>query len=285
MLVCRCLRRRRHLSLTPLPLPTQALDALPLDALGPARVQAARDAYESLQRAALRAVADLAALQQRLAARLQEAAAQREAAQHGFTDAVQLIDKYREERDRAAREVNVHPGCCQFRGRLARRRPCAWPRGSTPAPPRLQAGLAADAAEAARKQAEGLSARLALLSSKLSELEDERRAELAPDLRAARDDGALLRSQLAGEAAKAAAARQEVADIAAKLEAVGGAAAVWQSVVGMQRGAMGWRACMGGSWLQKLGAVPFPVLLLPSMFASLPNSCSSWGRLTACGRR
>lgn len=62
--------------------------------------------------------------------------------------------------------------------------------------------------------------RLAHLSSKLTEAEEERRAELAPDIRAARDDVALLRSQLANEDAKAEAARQEVANLAAKLGAV-----------------------------------------------------------------
>ena len=56
-----------------------------------------------------------------------------------------------------------------------------------------QAAAAADGEEAAAAQAAALQQRLALLSGKLNEVEEERRAELAPSIRAARDDVALLR--------------------------------------------------------------------------------------------
>jgi chromosome segregation ATPase len=84
----------------------------------------------------------------------------------------------------------------------------------------LQAALAADNEEAARQQAEALQQRLAHLPSKLTEAEDERRAELAPDIKAAKDEIAGLQGQLAAERAKAAAAQREASDIAARLETV-----------------------------------------------------------------
>ena len=59
--------------------------------------------------------------------------------------------------------------------------------------PHKQAAAAAAAEEDAHKQATALQQRLALLSGKLNEVEEERRAELAPSIRAARDDVALLR--------------------------------------------------------------------------------------------
>ena len=93
----------------------------------------------------------------------------------------------------------------------------------------MQAAKAADSEEAAARQAEALQQRLALLTGKLSEAEDERRAELAPDIHAAKEDMALLRSQLETERDKAAAAGREAADIAAKLEAVGLALRAWQT--------------------------------------------------------
>lgn len=74
---------------------------------------------------------------------------------------------------------------------------CKWrpaaAKHPNPVVPRAQAAAAADAEEEAHKQAAALQQRLALLSGKLSEVEEERRAELAPSLRAARDDVALLR--------------------------------------------------------------------------------------------
>ncbi|PRW58036.1 coiled-coil domain-containing 146-like [Chlorella sorokiniana] len=153
----------------------------------PERLEHARAAYGALQRAALRAVADLAALQARVAQLLGQLGAleaQRTAAEHGFSDPLQLLDKFREDRDEAQR----------------------------------QAVAAADAEEAAQQQATALQQRLALLSGKLSEVEEERRAELAPSIRAARDDVALLRSQLEAEGAKAAVARSQVSSLAAQLE-------------------------------------------------------------------
>lgn len=62
----------------------------------PERLEHARTVYGALQRAAFRAVADLAALQARVAQLLGELgalAAQRTAAEHGFSDPVQLLDK------------------------------------------------------------------------------------------------------------------------------------------------------------------------------------------------
>ena len=87
---------------------------------------------------------------------------------------------------------------------------------------RLQAALAADNEEAARRQAEALQQRLTHLTSKLSEAEDERRAELVPGIKAATDEVAGLQGQLAAERAKAAAAQREASDIAARLETVRG---------------------------------------------------------------
>lgn len=60
------------------------------------RLEHARASYGALQRAALRAVADLAALQARVAqllGQLGALAAQQTAAEHGFSDPVQLLDK------------------------------------------------------------------------------------------------------------------------------------------------------------------------------------------------
>lgn len=62
--------------------------------------------------------------------------------------------------------------------------------------------------------------RLAVLATKLAEAEEERRAELAPELKAARDDVALLQGQLGLERTRASAAQREAAEVAAKLEAV-----------------------------------------------------------------
>ncbi|KAL4436789.1 hypothetical protein ABPG75_003928 [Micractinium tetrahymenae] len=153
------------------------------------RVAAARGAYAQLQHAALRAVSDLAALQQRLAGLLVQVQAVRLQAQweeRGFTDPIQLLDQVREDRDRAGRE----------------------------------AAAAADSEEAAQRQGEALAQRLAHLNTKLAEAEDERRAELAPELKAARDNVALLQGQLEAECARAGAAQREAADVAAKLEAL-----------------------------------------------------------------
>lgn len=86
--------------------PRQALEALPA-ALPPDRLTAARGAYSQLQRAALRAVADLAMLQSRVRALVGQLAIQHEAAEGGFSDAVQVVDKWREGRDRAQREVGA----------------------------------------------------------------------------------------------------------------------------------------------------------------------------------
>jgi hypothetical protein len=85
----------------------------------------------------------------------------------------------------------------------------------------MQAVNAADGEEAAQQQAAALQQRLSLLMGKLSEAEEERRAELAPDMRDAQEDVDLLRSQLETERGKAAAAAQDAADVAARLEAVG----------------------------------------------------------------
>jgi len=57
----------------------------------------------------------------------------------------------------------------------------------------MQVAAAVDAEEAAQQQAAALQQRLALLAGKLNEVEEERRAELAPSLREAKDDVALLR--------------------------------------------------------------------------------------------
>ena len=104
---------------------TQALDALERGSSPPStsasalhpppplpapavRVAAARGAYAQLQHAALRAVSDLAALQQHLAGLLVQVQAVRtqvEWQERGITDPIQLIDQVRDERDRAAREV------------------------------------------------------------------------------------------------------------------------------------------------------------------------------------
>lgn len=88
--------------------------------------------------------------------------------------------------------------------------------------PNCQAVAAADSEEAARRQGEALTQRLAHLSTKLTEAEEERRAELAPGLRTARDDVAVLRCQLEAERARAGVAQREAAQVAAKLEAVSG---------------------------------------------------------------
>ena len=74
-----------------------ATAATALPPLPPERLAAARAAYGALQRAATRAVADLAALQARVAqlvGKLGALAAQRTAAEHGFSDPVQLLDKW-----------------------------------------------------------------------------------------------------------------------------------------------------------------------------------------------
>lgn len=84
----------------------------------------------------------------------------------------------------------------------------------------MQAAAAADSEEAARRQAESLAQRLVHLNSKLAEVEEERRAELEPEIKAAKDDVAMLDGQLEAERAKAAAAQRDAADIAARLEAV-----------------------------------------------------------------
>lgn len=86
----------------------------------------------------------------------------------------------------------------------------------------VQAAKAADSEEAARGEAEALQQRLLLLNGKLSDAEDRRRAELAPDILLAQEDVELLHSQLDGERAKAVAAQQEVDDIALKLDTVRG---------------------------------------------------------------
>ena len=105
----------------------------------------------------------------------------------------------------------------QFQQDPLRARTCAPHR---PTVATAQAAVAADREEAARQQAEALAQRLAHLTSKLGEVEDERRAELAPDIKAARDEVGVLQAQLEAERAKAAGAQREAADIAAKLEAV-----------------------------------------------------------------
>ncbi|KAL4432606.1 hypothetical protein ABPG77_000543 [Micractinium sp. CCAP 211/92] len=87
---------------------------------------------------------------------------QAELEERGLSDPTQLIDLAREHRDRAAQE----------------------------------AVAASDSEEAARRQGEAMAQRLALLATKLAEAEEERRAELAPELKAARDDVALLQGQL-----------------------------------------------------------------------------------------
>lgn len=74
------------------------------------RLVAARGAYAQLHHAALRAVSDLAALQQRLAGLLAQAQAARMQAEWeegGLGDPMQLIDRVREDHDRAAREVGA----------------------------------------------------------------------------------------------------------------------------------------------------------------------------------
>ena len=80
----------------------------------PGRLQAARDGYQQLQHGALRALSDLATLQQRmgqLLAQLQQVEAQGELVQQGgFTDPVQVLDKFREDRERARREVGCLGG-------------------------------------------------------------------------------------------------------------------------------------------------------------------------------
>jgi predicted nucleic acid-binding Zn-ribbon protein len=85
----------------------------------------------------------------------------------------------------------------------------------------LQAATAADSEDATQRTADVLQQRLALLSAKLADAEEERRAELAPDIRAAKEELGTLRSQLQGERARAEAAQREAADIAWRLEAVG----------------------------------------------------------------
>lgn len=103
----------------------------------------------------------------------------------------------------------------------ARTRDVSPPPASTHACAITQAMEAADGEEAARQQVEALFHRLSSLTAKLTEAEDERRAELEPEIKAAKDDVALLQSQLEGERAKADAAQREAADIGAKLETVG----------------------------------------------------------------
>lgn len=83
--------------------------------------------------------------------------------------------------------------------------------------------------------------RLAHLSTKLAEAEEERRAELAPELKLARDDVALLQGQLEAERVRAGAAQREAAQVAAKLDAVSwGLAHGHASVLGEKRAIVGW---------------------------------------------
>lgn len=75
----------------------------------PHALASARTAYAQLQRAALRAAADLAALHGRaraLLAQLAQVEVQGEVAEmYGLDDPVQVLDKFREDRGRAASEV------------------------------------------------------------------------------------------------------------------------------------------------------------------------------------
>ena len=84
----------------------------------------------------------------------------------------------------------------------------------------LQVARRNDGEEAADKQVEALEQRLKEQSARVADAEEERRAELAPEIKATRDDISLLRNQLAGEQAKAADTQHQVASLAAKLESV-----------------------------------------------------------------
>ena len=224
------------------------------------RLQAARDGYQHLQRGALRALSDLAALQKRmgqLLAQLQQVEAQGELVQQGgFTDPVQVLDKFREDRERARREVRWLAGwLAGWVGGAAHWLAAGWlpeinrnadSHAPAPAACRVQAALAADSEEAARQQAEALQQRLAHLTSKLGEAEDERRAELAPDIKAAKDEIAGLQGQLAAERAKAAAAQREASDIAARLETVG------REQGGRAAGSWQWQCAYWEDWVAPL---------------------------------
>lgn len=140
------------------------------------------------------------------------------------------------------------------------------------------------------QEAAALRQRLTSLSARLAEVEEDRRAELAPELRAAREDVAALRSQVAGEGAKAAAARQEASDLSAQLEAVragrgggtnelppGGASAL---LAGLDRSSMQlWPSC-------STAAAPCraPLAKHPSV-ARISCALSCCWRWRACGRR
>ena len=115
----RCMPRSPRVSIFALP---QALDSLERGGAGagappPDRLATARGAYSQLQHAALRAVADLAALQRRVAGLLVQAQGARvhaemeAAAASGDTDPIQVIDRFREDRDCARRQVGAgHKG-------------------------------------------------------------------------------------------------------------------------------------------------------------------------------
>lgn len=94
----------QHITPAAASIPPQALDAAAA-ALPPARLAAARDAYAALQAGALRAVADLADLQARMRGLVAQLSIQAEAAGTGLADPVQLVDRWREGRDAAKREV------------------------------------------------------------------------------------------------------------------------------------------------------------------------------------
>eukprot|EP00887_Chlorella_sp_A99_P007989 scaffold12.g7989.t1 len=175
----------------------EVLQALPsldggMDASGQA-CEAARAGYERLQAAAERSLVAVATLQARIAelqGRLERSSLEQEVAtlcqEGGLNDAVQVLDRYREAREQA----------------------------------RAEAALRQDEEEAARGEVEALQARVAEMNAGLVDAEDDRRAELAPELRAVREEVEGLAGQLAGERAKTAAAQREAAETAARLEAL-----------------------------------------------------------------
>jgi tellurite resistance protein len=74
------------------------------------RAAAARSAYQQLQRSALQAITDLAALQQRMSqllVRVQQVQVQQEMVQHGSGEPLQMLDRLREDRELARQEVRV----------------------------------------------------------------------------------------------------------------------------------------------------------------------------------